>query len=138
MSAMPIPPSWAKRVTPSLSASNAAETFYDRRLVLGSTPTIKYESRIEKAFNESDQRRFLVPCPSCGHFQILRWPNLHWDKTPAGEHLPDTVFYECERHGCIITEDQQAGDDRGRPVDAERPFAGVAGFHINTLIQSVF
>ena len=35
-----------------------SETFHDRRIVLGSTPTIKYESRIERAFLGSDMRRY--------------------------------------------------------------------------------
>jgi terminase, large subunit len=110
-----------------------SETFHNRRIVLGSTPTIKYESRIEKAFNESDVRRYRVPCPSCGHFQVLRWQNLKWDKTPTGEHLPDTVYYECEKSGCIIGEaDKPAMIEAGKWI-AEKPFAGVAGFHISTL-----
>jgi terminase, large subunit len=110
-----------------------SETFHNRRVILGSTPTIKYESRIEKAFNESDARRFHVPCPSCGHFQTLRWSNLKWNKTPAGGHLPDTVYYECERNGCVITEDHKPGMIEAGKWVAERPFAGVAGFAINTL-----
>jgi terminase, large subunit len=110
-----------------------SETFHSRRIVLGSTPTTKFESRIEKAFNGSDMRRFHVTCPSCGHEQTLRWQQLKWEKTEAGEHLPDTVYYECEKSGCVITEDQKpAMIEAGRWV-AEKPFAGVAGFHINTL-----
>jgi phage terminase large subunit GpA-like protein len=110
-----------------------SETFHDRRIILGSTPRIKYESRIERAFNGSDRRHFHVPCPSCGHEQTLRWPNLKWDKTPSGEHLPDTVYYECEKSGCIINEsDKPAMVEAGKWI-AERPFAGVAGFAINTL-----
>jgi phage terminase large subunit GpA-like protein len=109
-----------------------SETFHDRRIVLGSTPTIKYESRIERAFLGSDMRRFHVACPYCGTMQVLRWPSLKWDQTPTGEHLPDTVYYECS-HGCVITEDRKPEMiERGKWV-AERPFAGVAGFHISTL-----
>ena len=43
------------------------ETFWNRKIVFGSTPTLKYQSRIEKAFADSDQRYYHVPCPSCGH-----------------------------------------------------------------------
>ena len=110
-----------------------SETFHDRRVILGSTPTIRHESRIERAFLGSDMRRFHVACPGCGHFQTLRWSNLKWDKTPAGEHLPESVYYECERSGCIIDEsDKPAMIEGGRWV-AEKPFVGVAGFAINTL-----
>jgi terminase, large subunit len=110
-----------------------SETFHDRRIIMGSTPTIKYESRIERAFLGNDMRRFRVPCPRCGHFQTLRWPNLKWDKTPTGEHLPDTVYYECERGGCVIVAaDKPAMIEAGKWI-AEKPFSGTAGFAINTL-----
>ena len=109
-----------------------AETFWNRRIVLGSTPTLKYQSRIEKAFRESDMRRFHVPCPSCGHYQVLRWENLRWDKTPDGRHLPQTAHFICERNGCVIDESSKpAMIAAGRWV-AEKPFTGHAGFHIWT------
>src|SRR5579871_4706596 len=38
------------------------ETFWNRKIILGSTPTVKGFSRIEKSFQESDQRRYFVPC----------------------------------------------------------------------------
>ncbi len=45
-------------------AEKRAESFQRRRKILkGSSPTIKGSSRIEKAFGFSDQRYFMVPCP---------------------------------------------------------------------------
>ena len=41
-----------------------SETFWNRKVVLGSTPTVKGVSRIEKAFAETDQRYYFVPLPS--------------------------------------------------------------------------
>jgi terminase, large subunit len=111
-------------------ASKRGETFWNRRVALTSTPTLKYQSRIEKAFLESDQRRYHVRCPQCGHFQMLKWENLRWDKTPAGKHLPATAHFVCERSGCIINEaDKSAMIEAGHWV-AERPFTGHAGFQI--------
>ena len=52
--------------------------FWNRKIVAGSTPTIKDFSRIERLFEQSDQRRYYVPCPHCGHMQYLRWPNMRW------------------------------------------------------------
>jgi phage terminase large subunit GpA-like protein len=108
------------------------ETFWNRRIVLGSTPTLKYQSRIEKAFNESDQRRFHVPCPSCGHLQTLQWENLRWSKTPDGEHLPATAHFVCEKNGCVIEEHHKPAMIAAGEWIAERPFNGHAGFHIWT------
>jgi phage terminase large subunit GpA-like protein len=106
------------------------ETYWNRRIVLGSTPTLKYQSRIEKAFAESDQRHFHVACPSCGHFQILRWENLRWDKTDDGKHLPQTAHFVCEKNGCVIEEHHKLAMIAAGKWIAEKPFTGIAGFHL--------
>ena len=69
-------------------------TFAHRRKVfLVSTPTIRGLSRIEREYEASDQRRFFVPCPHCGHEQWLKFERLRWDKG-----RPETAAYTCE--GC--------------------------------------
>lgn len=113
-----------------------SETFWNRKIGLGSTPTVKNVSRIEKAYNESDQRHYWVPCPHCGGFQILEWGGpdtpygMKWDKDADGNGLPDTAYYVCRHNGCVI-------HDRDKPLmikngewRAEKPFTGHAGFHI--------
>ena len=70
-------------------------TFWNRKIVLVSTPTNKGASRIEAAFEESDQRRFWVPCPTCGAEQLLTWGQVKWDKDENGGHRPETARYHC-------------------------------------------
>lgn len=112
-----------------------SESFWNRKIILGSTPTIKGLSRIEKAWAESDQRRFHVACPHCGHEQVLKWQNLHWSKDvdDAGKttkHHPETAHFVCEAKGCVIEEhDKPSMIDSGRWI-AEAPSNGHAGFHI--------
>lgn len=107
-----------------------SETFWNRKIVLGSTPTIKDQSRIEKSFRASDMRRFFVPCPQCGARQALKWSNLRWDKADDGVGIPETAHFVCEESGCIIEEHHKpAMIDAGEWV-AEKPFEGHAGFHI--------
>lgn len=72
-------------------AEKRATTFARRKILLTSTPTIKDFSRIEAEYNRSDQRRFYVPCPSCGAMQWLKWAQLKWEKDEPG-----TAVYECE------------------------------------------
>jgi phage terminase large subunit GpA-like protein len=72
-------------------AEKRATTFARRKILLTSTPTVKDFSRIEAEFQRSDQRRFYVPCPSCGTMQWLKWPQLKWEKND-----PATAAYECE------------------------------------------
>ena len=107
-----------------------SETFWNRKIILGSTPTIKGESRIEKAWLESDQRRYYVPCPHCGATQTLKWSNLRWDKGDDGKHRPETAHFVCEASGCVIEERWKPQMiDRGAWV-AAKPSEGHAGFHI--------
>ncbi|HEV2594132.1 MAG TPA: phage terminase large subunit family protein [Sphingomicrobium sp.] len=113
-----------------------SETFWNRKIVLGSTPTVKGYSRIEKSWNESDQRRYYVPCPHCGEFQVLEWGGLDtphgmkWEKDEHGNGLPGTAYYVCKVSGCIIQDvDKPDMVERGE-WRASKPFAGHAGFHI--------
>ena len=74
-----------------------SETFWNRRAVIGSTPTVKGSSRIEKSFEESDKRRYYVPCPHCEEMQVLEWGGvdtahgIKWEKDEQGNGIPETA-----------------------------------------------
>lgn len=110
-----------------------SESFWNRKIILGSTPTLKGVSRIEKAWAESDQRHYYVPCPHCGTMQVLRWANLKWDRSEDGLSAPETAHFVCEGDlRCRIEEhDKPAMIDAGE-WRAERSQNGHAGFHIWT------
>lgn len=78
----------------SLAVRRAAN-FWNRKIILCSTPTVKGASRIENAFGKTDQRKYFIPCPECGHFQILEWKNVNWIKDDDGNHLPETAIFQC-------------------------------------------
>jgi phage terminase large subunit GpA-like protein len=113
-----------------------SETFWNRKIVLGSTPTVKGYSRIEKSFAESDQRYYFVKCPHCGEHQVLEWGGpdtphgMKWDKDEHGNGLPETVYYVCRHNGCIIHEVDKPDMVAGGEWRATKPFKGHAGFHI--------
>lgn len=97
--------------------------------VLGSTPLIEGESKIQDAFLSGTQERFHVPCPHCSEFQPLRWG----DGTGAGvrwtNNDPETAYYCCV-NGCAIEESHKLDMlERGRWV-GEKPFKGHRSFHI--------
>ncbi|MDI2091609.1 phage terminase large subunit family protein [Commensalibacter oyaizuii] len=116
-----------------------SETFWNRKIVAGSTPTIKGLSRIEKLYQEGDQRKFYVPCPHCGEFQILEWGGkdvthgIKWDKDERGNALPDTAHYVCQHNGCVIEEKDKPDLIKEGEWRANAPFKGHASFHINSL-----
>ena len=114
------------------------ETFWNSKVGIGSTPTVKGESRIEKAFEDSDQRFYYVPCPHCGEFQVLEWGDrtshygMKWDRDENGESLPATAYYACRHHGCVIKHSDLALMVERGEWRATKPFKGIAGFHVWT------
>lgn len=116
---------------PITLARRRATTYWNRKVVLGSTPTLKGLSRIEQAFLEGDQRRFHVPCPECGHEQTLKWGALVY-KDDHGERLAKPV-HGCESCGALIPESKKlAMLDRGRWI-AAHPGRPIRSYHINAL-----
>ena len=115
-----------------------SETFWNRKIGIGSTPTVKGVSRVEKSFNDSDQRYYFVPCPHCGESQVLEWGDrtspygMKWDRDENGQSLPETVYYACRHNGCVIRHnDLPLMVERGE-WRATKPFKGHAGFHVWT------
>ena len=49
-------------------------------------------SKIEAGYLSGDMRKFFVPCPHCGEFQVLLWSQMKWEKSPSGDR---EVWYEC-------------------------------------------
>lgn len=102
------------------------EYFWNRKIISGSTPTTKDFSKIERLYNSTDQRRFYVPCPHCGHEQYLRWPQMKW---PEGE--PQKAYYECEKNKCIIDhKEKRAMVEKGTFRATAQGNGRHIGFHI--------
>ncbi|MDR6955235.1 phage terminase large subunit GpA-like protein [Ancylobacter sp. 3268] len=100
-----------------------------RKIFLISTPTEAGVSRIEKAYAESDQRRYFVPCPHCGTHQVLVWRGVTW---PEGE--PRKAFYACDACGGIMEEaDKPAMLAKGEWRATVEGDGLTAGFHLSAL-----
>ncbi len=102
-----------------------SKNFWNRRVILTSTPTVKGASRIEQAFAGSDQRRYHVPCPHCQTFQVLKWAAVTWT-----ENQPETARIACEDCGTLLDDADRVGMISAGEWRATAPFRGVAGFHI--------
>ena len=94
--------------------------FADGLVIMASTPTNE-QGAIWQEWLRSDQRSYHTPCPHCGVEFVLGLDNMD---TETGK----LYCTECNEH---ITELQRLRMlELGRWI-AAKPFAGVAGFHIN-------
>ena len=87
------------------------------------------------AWIESDQRDYFVPCPKCGHYQVLvlgdgTGPGLVW---PEGK--PEDAMYRCA--GCreLIPHHQKAWMVERGEYRAQNPSSPIPGFRISQLIS---
>jgi phage terminase large subunit GpA-like protein len=91
------------------------------------TPGLKGVSRLDEVWEESDQRKYYVPCPHCGHEQPLEWSGLQW--TPDGSQC----WYMCRECTAVIEEHHKTEMmQRGRWV-AEKPGRQIRGYRANCL-----
>ena len=109
-------------------ARKRSATFWNRKVIMVSTPTNKGASRIEDAYEKSDQRKYHVPCKHCHHSQVLKWANVKWD-----DGQPETAKYLCEECGVLWSEADRVWAIRNGEWIAQQPFKGIAGFAINGL-----
>jgi phage terminase large subunit GpA-like protein len=110
-------------------AERRTTTFARRKILLTSTPTVKDFSRIEAEYERSDQRRFYVPCPSCGAMEWMKWGQLKW-----ADGRPETAQYQCEHCGERFAEMHKPAMLRGGEWRATAPSNGrTAGFHLSGL-----
>jgi phage terminase large subunit GpA-like protein len=105
--------------------TSAFPSTYQRLFI--STPQIKGISRIEQLYNKSDQRRYHVPCPHCGHMQPLMWAGLHWSTDGS------QVWYVCQDCGAHIDEHHKTAMIAAGQWVPENPGSKVRGYHINCL-----
>jgi phage terminase large subunit GpA-like protein len=114
---------------PIALAKKRSTTFWNKKIILVSTPTEKGASRIEAAYEESDQRRYYVPCADCGEEQELKWANVRWQ-----DGDPKTAEYICEHCGTCWGDAKRFQAIRYGRWQANAEGDGkTAGFHISAL-----
>jgi phage terminase large subunit GpA-like protein len=88
---------------------------------------------INLAFAESDQRRYWVPCPHCGEFQVLKFERLRW---PKGE--PQKVAYHCIAcEQAIFNHHKNGMLGRGEWRPEAEGDSRTRGYHLSSLYSPV-
>lgn len=111
-------------------AKRRTTNFYNRKLFLCSTPTIKGESRIEEFYKQGDQNKFYVPCHQCGHSQTLEWKNVSFQKDNG--RIKD-AFYVCEDCGAPWTDSERLRAINKGHFKPSAEFTNIRSFHVSGL-----
>lgn len=133
---------WKKTTThgdPAKIIAQRVKAFPRSLIVYESTPS-NDSSRINRLYQLSDRRRFLVPCPKCNHWQELRFfPRVKGPKAGFGgigglkdkkgryrtsDEVRELAHYVCE-NGCRIESPQ-------KPAMVSAGLWVPAGQHVNS------
>jgi phage terminase large subunit GpA-like protein len=129
------PPHLGEEGDPVSLGMKRTTTFWNRKHLLVSTPTLKGTSTIEKWFLQGDQRRFVMPCPRCGRHDWFTWNDAAHFHVVFTDRDPSTAHFRCpgpERGGCggRIDDHERAGMIAEGAWTPQGPFRGVISFHI--------
>jgi phage terminase large subunit GpA-like protein len=131
-------PPTAEGNSPSLARKRLATFRHRKKEIMTCSPTLP-GSEIDRAYEASDKREFLVSCPACGHQQSLMmkfYTQVRWDSSlPTREEQARSARYHCENPDCDAAWDDAT---RWKAIDqgewrAKAPVNGVAGFWISEL-----
>lgn len=112
-----------------------ADNWPNRKIVAGSSPKWKGTSRIERLYQDSQRRKYWMPCPHCGTLQVLMFGGkdtgygLKWVN-----RRPETAVYICVK-GCTIEERYKTSMHEGARWVPEDPDHAVWGYWFNALIS---
>ena len=100
------------------------------KFYFSSSPTIRGASRIADLFETSDQRFYYVPCPNCGHMQVLEWERLYYSADYTKVH------YQCVGPECdVLIEEHHKGEmlAKGEWRAHAQGDGETVGFNLNAL-----
>jgi len=102
-----------------------------KKIFLTSTPTLAGTSAIDAEFQKTGQRYYFVPCPLCGHMQLLRFENLKYTKDKYQD-----AAYECQECSRLLAERYKTGMLKAgewRPLYPDREDGITYGYHLNAM-----
>lgn len=107
---------------PVALVTKRSTTFWNRKRIMVSTPTIKGASRIETEYLTSTMEQWCLPCPSCGEYQPLEWGRVQYED--ATMRCMECGFHHSES-------EWKDGNEQGKWI--ARQDSSKRGFHLNEL-----
>ena len=99
--------------------SKRTKTFWNKKIILSSTPVTKGDSRIEDAFLEGTQEEWNMQCPHCGEYQPAEFEYFNLS----------SATMNCIHCGCVGKEYEWKRKP-GKWI-AKYPERSIRSFHLN-------
>ena len=132
---------WAKDAggegSPGALLEARTATFYNKKIVMCSTPTVRGASTIEAEFMLGTQEYWAAKCPHCGEYRFITFDNIRFEheRIVEGNHerfIIGDIAYCCPECGCLSTErDMRNTDHRWIAKNPDALASGMRSFWIN-------
>ena len=132
---------WAKDAggegNPASLLEARTATFYNSKIVMCSTPTVRGSSTIEAEFMLGTQEYWAAKCPHCGEFRFITFDNIRFEheKIVEGTHerfVIGDIAYCCPECGCLSTErEMRAAEHKWIARNPDAAATGTRSFWIN-------
>ena len=116
-------------------ASRRADTFWNRKSVLASTPLLAGSSRIDEAYQRSSQGVWQLSCPECGERQQILHKHIKREWSGEDEGNPENLLdvkAACTSCGALSTEQAWKKAPGSWSHQQENQ---IKGFHLNAYVS---
>jgi len=117
-------------------AEKRTTTFWNKKKVYVSTPTIKDASRIEDEYKKGTQEKWKLKCPHCGDYQYIHLQNVkfEYEKDKKGNYKVWDLKYECTE--CHSKFDEHTWKNQsGKWVAENDDVIKTRSFHLNAFVS---
>lgn len=128
-------PSAGTEGDPLRLAVKRTTAFWNSRIGYFSTPGTTGKSRIAELYQDSDQRKYYIPCPHCGVKFVLLWDHLKWEEGEPATHedgrpirRAKDAWFECPDCGGRISDVERYRAVRAGEWRAHAPFHRRRGY----------
>lgn len=121
---------------PLFLAEQRTKSFWNRKTVITSTPTVKGSSRIESEYEHSTMGVWNIPCPGCGEMNALEWGKIVFDSERFRSGEDRSVLMQCGACGEAFTEPEWKAQSIHGTYIEEHPERETKGFYLNSLAST--
>lgn len=121
---------------PLALAEKRTTTFWNKKKIYVSTPTIEGSSRIEDEYDKGTQEKWKLQCPNCQEFQYITIKNIEFEheKDSKGNYNVWDIGYQCP--DCGHKYDEYTWKAQPGKWIADNPgIKGIRSFHLNAFVS---
>ena len=117
-------------------AERRTTTFWNKKKIYVSTPTIKDVSRIEFEYEKGTREKWCIECPHCGDYQYINMHGIKFEysKDGKGNYKVWDVVFQCP--ACLEKYNEQTWKSQvGKWISYNPDVEKVRSFHLNAFVS---